>query len=98
MILNRITVNIGKLTANKIKDIAKSKTTTLAFPYLITILCEKVRACKDGLTPTKSPPLIDLNFVTKYCLLEDSEPAEGRGQSHTHKKRTEGSKLGLIFR
>lgn len=52
----------------------------MAFPRLITLLCEKAKVDMKSLPPLKKHSVIDWNYVCKYCGVDDDvdEPKRKR--------------------
>lgn len=69
-------IDVGKIIHAQIQNIANSATNALAFPRLITLLCEKAKVDMKSLPPLKKHTVIDWNYVRKYCGVDDDDDVD----------------------
>ena len=68
----KIDMDLGSIISDQISQIARSNSSRLGFPALITALCLARRVVSDSLTFESLSPIINLSYIQKNCWnLED---------------------------
>ncbi|AET01981.1 hypothetical protein MTR_8g026830 [Medicago truncatula] len=69
-------IDVGKIIQTQIQIIANSTTNALAFPRLITLLCEKEKVDMKSLPPLRKHAVIDWTYVCKYCGVDGDDDVD----------------------
>lgn len=69
-------IDVGKIIQTQIQIIANSATNALAFPRLITLLCEKAKVDMKSLPPLRKHAVIDWTYVCKYCGVDGDDDVD----------------------